>query len=238
MAFRYEGVNWEDRPWRTVAAITTLGQQIEQIRPGRYPVDGTVSSRLHDFNNPRSDHRPDTDGLVHATIDFGGDPDFIAETVEAMRVSRDPRIKYVIYSRRMYSSYPKFGHDPYEWRPYSGSNPHATHAHVSVVSGTLAEDPRPWQITEDEVPQFTPKEEAAIRALLEHEDNLVGLGRGLDSKESTGWGLATQGTDLIRKERGEDNPLRLENLRRDIDNFGVGDWLPKDVRISEIPEQP
>ena len=54
---------------------------------------------------------------------------------------------------------------------------------------------------EDDMPQFTPEEEAKLRALLEHADDLVGVGRGIDSKDSSGWGFATQGIDVIRKER-------------------------------------
>jgi hypothetical protein len=225
VAFRYAGVNWEGRPWRTATAITTLGKQIERLRRGTYPVDGTVASKAHDFANPNSDHRPDEGGVVRA-IDWGGDAELLAEMAEAIRLSKDSRVKYVIHRRRLFSSYPKHGYAPFVWRPYSGT-PHATHVHLSVVSGPLSEDSKPWTLEED-VPQFTEEEAEQLR-------NLVA---GLTAKGSSGWGLATQGTDLIRKERGEENPLNLDNLRHDIDNVGVGDWLPIDVRVSEIPDSP
>jgi hypothetical protein len=191
MAFRYTGVNWEGRFWRTVGAITTLGQQIEQLRPGSYPVDGTVASKAHDVVSPNSDHRPDWDvpGNVRA-IDFGGPAGFIDDTVEAIRVSRDPRVRYVIHDRRMFSSYPKPGYPPFTWRPYTGPAPHSSHAHVSVVDDVRGESTVPWDL-EDDVPQFTEEEAEQLRKLV----------AGLESKDSSGWGFATQGVDLIRRER-------------------------------------
>lgn len=192
MVFRYEGINWEGRSWQTVPAITTLGRQIEQVRPGppTYPVDGTVASRRHDQMSPTSDHRPDADGDVHA-IDFGGPTGWIAETVEAIRVSEDVRLRYVIFDGRMYSVYPKSGYDPFEWRPYLGPSPHRTHAHLSVRRDPeFANIDDPW-ILEEDLPQFTEEEAEQLR-------NLVA---GLTAKDSSGWGFATNGVELIRKER-------------------------------------
>jgi hypothetical protein len=192
LGFRYEGTNWEGIEWRTVGAITTIGQQIEQIRPGpnTYPTDGTVASRLHDQTNPRSDHRPNGSGNVLA-IDFGGPTGWIFDTCELIRLSQDPRVKYMIHNLRMFSSYAKPGYPPFTWRPYSGASPHRTHAHLSVVGDSRNEQTYPWTITEDDVPQFTEEEAEQLRKLV----------AGLESKDSSGWGFATQGVDLIRRER-------------------------------------
>jgi hypothetical protein len=124
----------------------------------------------------------------------------------------------------MYSSYPKGEYAPFEIRPYNGPSPHRTHAHLSVVSDSRGEQTHPW-ILEDDVPQFTPEEEAQLRALLEHADNLVGIGRGLEAKDSSGWGLATNGVDLIRKERAtplHDPPAPISDVlkRGDIVQLG------------------
>jgi len=169
MAFRYEGYNWEGREWQTVPAITALGLQIEEVRPGTWATDGTVASKSHDINSPTSDHSPDADDGDVAAIDFGGGKAFLDEVTEQLRLSRDPRIKYVIYNERMFSSYARHGYDPYTWRPYSGANGHKTHAHVSVTTAG-EQDASEWQLQEDSVAEpapLTAYEQAAIDSLLE-----------------------------------------------------------------------
>jgi hypothetical protein len=59
---------------------------------------------------------------------------------EALRRSRDPRIAYVIFNRRIFSSTVS----PWTWRTYTGSDPHDTHWHVSVVHTVAADDTRSW----------------------------------------------------------------------------------------------
>ncbi len=153
--FRYVGRNWAGRWFRTTGAITTLGHQIEHSRPGTYATDGTVADRRHDQINPDSDHSPDNDGNVRA-LDWGGPLDFLADTTEAIRRSRDPRTLYVIHDRRMYSSYSAHGYAPYTWRPYRGVNGHLTHAHLSVVSDHRGEQTQPWTITLEQEPPDMP----------------------------------------------------------------------------------
>jgi hypothetical protein len=56
--------------------------------------------------------------------------------------SRDPRIKYVIWNRRICSSEVS----PWVWRPYSGANPHDHHVHISVKpEKSLYDDESPWK---------------------------------------------------------------------------------------------
>ena len=57
----------------------------------------------------------------------------MGEVTDQLRLSQDSRIKYVIYDHRIFSSYPWNGIEPWTWRPYSGSNPHTKHAHISVI---------------------------------------------------------------------------------------------------------
>lgn len=142
--FRYQGTNWEGIRWRTAPAITTLGEQITAAYPQRQPQDGTVASRIHDQVSPRSDHRPDGEGVVRA-IDWGG-PD-LYDIAEQIRLSQDRRVRYLIHNGQMFSSYEKPGYPPYTWRPYSGSNQHATHVHVSTWAA-YDNDTRQWQISE------------------------------------------------------------------------------------------
>lgn len=97
-----------------------------------------------------SDHNPWVDGGVVTAFDITDDilhgcqVSFIAE---AIRASRDPRVKYVIYNRRMFSSYVARGVPAWEWRPYTGSNPHVKHMHISVQPDVaLYDSPKPWRI--------------------------------------------------------------------------------------------
>lgn len=133
--------------WSLAPALRVLRDQINTTWPDRNKVsDGTIASRQHSINNPYSDHEPDADDIVTATDithDPVGGPDMFTFT-EALRRSRDSRIKYVIFDRRMFSSYWARGIAPYTWRTYSGSNPHTKHAHISNLGGSHRFDTRLW----------------------------------------------------------------------------------------------
>lgn len=133
--FRYSGTNWEGRRWRAAGGIVALGSQIEAAWPTGAVPDGTVASRPHDQTNPRSDHRPypyTGAGVVFAldmaeVIEGRG-----AELAEALRESRDPRLRYVIHESRLFSSYDHTNGPAWSWRPYRGGNEHLNHVHVSL----------------------------------------------------------------------------------------------------------
>ncbi len=146
--FRLAGVNWEGRLWRVSAAIEALIDQVEAVWNTRHGADGTVASRGHDRGNPRSDHRParvSPFGVVRA-VDIGETVEDRGELLaEAIRLSRDNRVRYVIHEGRLFSSYDHRNGPPYMWRRYTGSNPHTNHVHVSVLR--LGDtDGRRWDI--------------------------------------------------------------------------------------------
>ncbi len=146
--FRISGVNWEGRPWRVSAAIEQLIDQVEAVWDTRHPADGTVASRGHDRGNPRSDHRParqPPQGVVRA-VDIGETVEDRGELLaEAIRLSRDRRVRYVIHEGRLFSSYDHRNGPPYMWRRYTGANPHLNHVHVSVLRRGDS-DGRRWDI--------------------------------------------------------------------------------------------
>lgn len=163
MRFRTAGFNWEGRGWTLVPSLVVLGEQISAVHPKPHPADGTVASRAHDAANPTSDHRPypySGAGKVRA-LDFGETvEDDVYNIVESIRLSRDPRVRYVIHERRLFSSYPSGPYPPFTWRPYSGPAPHDDHGHIS----TLAEgdtDTRLWRIGDDMA--LTPEEEKFVK---------------------------------------------------------------------------
>jgi len=142
VAFRFKGKNHAGQEWRAAGAIVTFGKQIEELRPGTFKTDGTVASKDHDKNFPTSDHRPHPRtgvGVVRA-IDFTETrPGLVDEVGEALRLSKDPRIAYFIHDKRTFSSTPRKRFKAFEWRPYTGSSPHTSHGHLSVVRGELGE---------------------------------------------------------------------------------------------------
>lgn len=76
----------------------------------------------------------------------------MAVLTEALRQSRDPRIKLVIFNRRIFSSYDHAEGDPFTWRPYREEDPHTGHAHIERTD-TRRDDLRPWQIGLDVTPE-------------------------------------------------------------------------------------
>jgi hypothetical protein len=110
--------------------------------------DGTVGDVNH--QGRKSDHNPNDDGVVTA-IDITHDPAHGVDAgaiAEMLRLSRDPRIKYVISNARIFSS-PAFNPKkiPWEWRAYDGPNAHTKHFHVSVLGDPqVFDDTTPWPI--------------------------------------------------------------------------------------------
>lgn len=125
--FRYAGSNHEGRSWTASLAVIAFGDQISAMFPPSHATDGTVASAAHDKVSPNSDHRPHPfkgPGIVRA-IDVGARTPAERSIPEKLRLSRDKRIKYVIFDGRI------FNDDTWAWRDYDGANPHATHYHVS-----------------------------------------------------------------------------------------------------------
>lgn len=132
--------------WRLAKSLDTLRAQINAQYPGRNKSsDGTIGDAAHASRG--SDHNPwvrdGATGIVTA-CDITHDP---ANGVDAgvlanlLVASRDPRIKYIIWNRQIVSSETS----PWQWRKYTGSNPHNKHVHVSVKpSKALYDDVRPW----------------------------------------------------------------------------------------------
>jgi len=130
--------------WRmanSLGATATAGLlgEINASAPNRNKAsDGGIGDPAHSART--SDHNPCDCHDVVCARDFTHDPaggfdsyafaDWLARRV----VSLEPRVKYIISNKRICSgqgqSYPAG-----VWRPYTGSNPHTKHAHVSVRHG-------------------------------------------------------------------------------------------------------
>lgn len=126
--------------WVADLGVLKLRNQVDAAAPGRKKdSDGIVGDLSHQART--SDHNPEhpppsgnPDNQVDA-LDLTHDPAHGADmgvVTEAIRLSRDRRVRYVIFNRRIFSSYASNGRKAWEWGPYDGSDPHDKHAHVSV----------------------------------------------------------------------------------------------------------
>ena len=130
-------------PWRPARSLTQLLAQVNTSCPGRAKgCDGIIGDAAHQATG--GEHNPDAGGVVRA-LDITNDPESgmtSAHLADWLIASRDTRIKYVISAGRICSSTVS----PWTWRPYTGSNPHRSHMHLSVVDGVVGDDPRPWTL--------------------------------------------------------------------------------------------
>lgn len=133
-------------------------------RRGAGSSDGICASPRHTSANPGSDHEPRVNGYATA-VDLtddkrsGCDADAWAEH---LRITRDPRVKYVICNRRMFSSYATSRRRAWEWGAYTGSNPHESHTHLSILPNALF-DTSPWFPSKDD-DDMTPEQADKLNA--------------------------------------------------------------------------
>lgn len=144
MRFRLKGTTW-----RVAPGLARLLTQVDEEWPARHAADGTLGNLSH--SNRTSDHNPDSNGIVRAGDVGEVTEDDAFQLAEAVRLSRDSRVKYVIHERRMFSYYEKNGIAPFTWRYYSGSNGHWSHVHFSTRD-IYDNDTRPWDIGGDKMP--------------------------------------------------------------------------------------
>jgi len=129
--------------------LLRLRAQIDAAAPGRSKKsDGFIGDTAH--QGTVSDHNPETiSGNPPRQVDAADithDPARGADmhrVAEALRASRDARISYVIWTRRIF--YGRGGPLPWLWHSYTGKNPHASHLHISVRDDTHDQD-HPWSI--------------------------------------------------------------------------------------------
>lgn len=133
---------------RIARSLDTLRSQINAHAPRRRKAsDGWIGDAAHRRAGNASDHNPwvmdGRTGVVTA-LDVTHDPANGVDTwamADHLRLKRDSRIKYVISNHRIFSATVQ----PWTWRRYTGSHPHHTHIHVSVVSTkSLYDSTRPW----------------------------------------------------------------------------------------------
>lgn len=158
--------------WRVAASLVALRDQINAAWPGRSTTsDGTIGDAAHQSRD--SDHNPwvrdGSIGVVTA-LDVTHDPAHGCDAghiAAAIRSSRDRRVKYIIWRRRICNASPTGGAGPWDWRPYGGANPHDKHVHISVkASKSLYDSTEPWAIAATPAIADPVAPEASHRPLL------------------------------------------------------------------------
>jgi uncharacterized membrane protein YgcG len=148
------------RGWTLAPALKQLFDDVNKFAPRRgKSSDGSIGDAAHSASV--SDHNPDSRSIVHA-IDITHDPakGFNSyKFAEFQRTHPDSRIKYIISCRKIWN--PSVSA---QWRPYTGSNDHCHHVHVSLKSGSSIENnKKEWKMYDantpvpDENPQCTAK---------------------------------------------------------------------------------
>lgn len=125
--------------WYVDKGLAQLNKQLRKRYPGI--VIGTIGDKHH---KPPSQHVPEADGSVDASDYMIGHyfPRREADrTFRALLRNRDPRLLYVIYDRKIFSSVVQ----PFRVRDYDGDDPHTGHMHVSV-NDLHERDGSPWKL--------------------------------------------------------------------------------------------
>ena len=115
----------------TPAAKAVL-RQATALKPKRKKAsDGLLPSLAHQKQNPSSDHN------TGYAVDVTHDPAFgIDCSVAFIELRNDKRVKYLIFKGQIWNHQNGV-------RPYSGSNQHTKHIHISINEGH-GNDTSPW----------------------------------------------------------------------------------------------
>lgn len=128
-------------PWELSPGLAVLITETKTKFPGI--VIGTIADAHH---TPPSDHIPEKNPPHYVdAADFMLGPHFTAADAESLikKLQSDKRTKYIIFRKQIWK--PSTG-----WRKYSGSDPHTSHIHLSVLDLSHT-DTQPWQIVQREV---------------------------------------------------------------------------------------
>lgn len=136
-------------PWKVAESLDRLLAQLNELAPNRSKAsDGGIGDPDHAGRG--SDHNPwlvlRGQPLVTAfdvTHDPSGGLD-CAKLWTALAYGHDPRVKYLIWSRRIMSG--ASGPSPWISRAYRGPNPHTKHLHLSVVADSRCRDASTWAL--------------------------------------------------------------------------------------------
>ena len=123
--------------WHLAPALDRLRDEVNAKWPNRSKAsDGTIGDAAH--SSRTSDHNPNSRRSVNA-IDITAKG--ISTDTLIAAAKKHPSVRYIIFNRRIMNR--DIGN--FRSRPYSGSNPHTQHVHISLYQRRSAEDDtRSW----------------------------------------------------------------------------------------------
>lgn len=124
--------------WRVAYSLNRLLDQLNTLAPSRNKAsDGSIGDTNH--QNRNSDHNPWYGPGIVTARDFTHDPAKLNMhgVADILTAHRDPRIKYIIWNRRIWNK-------SEGWKAYTGSNPHTSHLHLSVVASPACDSTAAW----------------------------------------------------------------------------------------------
>lgn len=175
--------------WRAMASLLVLRDQVNDLAPDRSrSSDGLVGDEAHQATN--SDHNPHyVPGVgndIVTALDLTHDPANGFDSykfAEVLRTHRDRRIKYVISNHRIFSSYAGGSRPAWAWGPYSGTDPHTNHVHISVLDSPISDTRTPWNLEGLGMADYT---EAQMRAFpWQYDGPGIGENNGTTVRRST-----------------------------------------------------
>lgn len=138
--------------WRVTNSLNVLNQQIRVYAPRSVPPATPTSSwgaLADDEHSVNSDHYPHYYSALGSTAvvcarDFPHAPSLGLDggvVTNWLVAHRDPRLRYIIFNRRIAEA-----SNNWQWRSYSGDDPHDTHFHVSGVHTGIADNTAPFSL--------------------------------------------------------------------------------------------
>lgn len=128
---------------RLATSLETLRNEVDAVAPNRSRVsDGWLGDPAHQGRPSR--HNPNVLGVVTAldvTHDPAGDCDIHA-IAEQIRRHPHPELDYMVSNGRICSR-----RSDWDWREYSGDNPHTAHVHFAVGVGPDSNPLPPYDST-------------------------------------------------------------------------------------------
>lgn len=170
--------------WRAARSLIKLLEQVDAAAPGRATGnDGLIGDAAH--RRRKSDHNPDQNGVVRA-IDITHDPAHgvdAGKIAEALVKSRDPRIRYIIWNKRIIGNEDYAADNGRRAWVWSSTADHEHHIHISVEgNAALYDDESPWSLGElapaagaEAVPDRPVLREGSIGADVRRLQQLLGV---------------------------------------------------------------
>jgi len=211
--------------YRLAKSLVALRAAVNAAAPLRSRVsDGWIGDLAH--SSRKSDHNPNAAGVVTA-LDITNDP---AHGVDggaiAKALTADPRVKYVIWNRKIWSA------SKPSWRPYTGKNPHTKHVHVSASADKAKydDDKTPWTMSGvPAVPHGKPVDDRPTLRLKSQGGEVFDLQRKLGLKIDGDFGPKTEAAVKAFQRK---NKLEIDGV------VGPYTWDALDkIKLPEAPPQ-